>query len=170
MGNLNKSILIGYVGSVELVNANGTPICNAGLATHESWIDKKTGNKVERVEWHRLVLFNESAKNFAQYVGKGRNIYVEGSICTRPHPGKAFTWHEDPNQRQPINYGDGSQAQIATKTTEIEVRTWQFMDKKPEASAYTGDVQNPGAVVVGNAATTITVADSGLFSVPPDGV
>lgn len=172
MGNLNKVILIGYVGQVELVNANGTPICNATLATHESWTDKKSGNKMERTEWHRLVLFNDSAQNFAKFVGKGRNIYIEGRMQTREHPAKAFTWNADYKQRQPINFGDGQQAQIAAKTTEIVVSHWQFMDKKPEASAYTPDAQNAGAVVVGtaNANQAAAVDNAALFQTPPEGV
>jgi single-strand DNA-binding protein len=85
-GSVNKVILVGNLGFDPEVRRtqDGRPIVNLRLATSESWRDKSTGERKEKTEWHRVVVFNESACKFAeQYLKKGSKIYVEGQLQTR---------------------------------------------------------------------------------------
>lgn len=85
-GSVNKVILVGRVGKDPEVRhtQDGKAIVNLSLATSESWRDKATGERKERTEWHRVVIFNENLARVAeQYVRKGSQIYVEGSLQTR---------------------------------------------------------------------------------------
>ncbi len=85
-GSLNKVMLIGNLGrdpEVRRTNA-GDPIVNLNIATSESWRDKGSGERKERTEWHRVVIFNENlAKVAEQYLRKGSKIYLEGQLQTR---------------------------------------------------------------------------------------
>jgi single-strand DNA-binding protein len=82
---VNKVILIGNLGKdPELKHfPNGDAVCNLTIATSESWTDKESGEKKERTEWHNLVLTRKIAEIAAQYLQKGSQVYVEGSIRTR---------------------------------------------------------------------------------------
>lgn len=82
---VNKVILVGNLGQAPDVKAtnNGTTVVNLSLATAEQWLDKQTGNRQERTEWHRLVAFGKLADIMAQYLQKGSQIYVEGRLQTR---------------------------------------------------------------------------------------
>ena len=85
-GSVNKVILIGNVGADPQIRRtqDGRPIANLSLATSETWRDKQTGERKEKTEWHRVVVFNENlAKIVEQYVKKGSKIYVEGALHTR---------------------------------------------------------------------------------------
>jgi len=85
-GSVNKVILVGNLGKdPEVRNAqNGTKIVNFTLATSETWNDKASGEKKERTEWHRVVVFNERIADVAErYLKKGAKVYVEGSLQTR---------------------------------------------------------------------------------------
>ena len=85
-GSVNKVILIGNLGKDPEVRTaqNGTKIVNFTLATSESWNDKASGEKRERTEWHRVVVFNERIADVAErFLKKGRKVYVEGSLQTR---------------------------------------------------------------------------------------
>ena len=85
-GSINKVILIGNVGKDPEVRRtqDGKPICNLSIATSETWRDKSTGERKEKTEWHRVVIFNEGLCKVAeQYVRKGSKVYVEGSLVTR---------------------------------------------------------------------------------------
>jgi single-strand DNA-binding protein len=85
-GSVNKVILLGNVGKDPEMRTtqDGRPIANFSVATSESWTDKASGEKKERVEWHRVVVFNEGlAKVVEKYVRKGTKLYVEGAIQTR---------------------------------------------------------------------------------------
>jgi single-strand DNA-binding protein len=85
-GSMNKVILVGNLGKdpdVRRTNA-GDPVVNLSLATSESWRDKTSGERKEKTEWHRVVIFNENiAKVAEQYLRKGAKIYVEGQLQTR---------------------------------------------------------------------------------------
>jgi len=171
---MNKSILIGNVGNDPvLANTTGTPVCNVSFATHEHWTDQTTKAKMERTEWHRLVLFGQSATNFVQYVKKGRLLSIEGRLQTRRYEGKAFTFNADAKLQQPIMYGDNTQALVAAKATEIVVTHWEFEGANPDKSAYAADagqaVVAPGTAVVGNV-NVPAGTQANLFSTPPDGV
>jgi len=85
-GSLNKVCLIGNLGADPEVRRmqNGNPIVNLRVATSESWRDKNTGERRERTEWHRVVIFNEGlAKVAEQYLRKGSKVYLEGQLQTR---------------------------------------------------------------------------------------
>lgn len=85
MASVNRVILIGNLGKdPELRYApNGDAICNVTLATTENWKDKATGEKREAVEWHRVSFFGKLAEIAGQYLKKGSQCYVEGSLRTR---------------------------------------------------------------------------------------
>jgi single-strand DNA-binding protein len=129
---INKAILIGNLGrDPELrYTQNGQAVANFTLATNESWTDKG-GEKVERTEWHRVVAWGKVGELCAQYLSKGRTVYVEGRIQTREWEDK------DGNKRS---------------TTEINAQTVQFLggmrgeaDAGPRPSAPGGDDPSGGA-------------------------
>ncbi len=85
-GSVNKVILIGNLGAdPEIRKTNdGRPIANLRIATSESWKDKATGERREKTEWHRVVIFSEGLARIAeQYLKKGAKVYIEGSLQTR---------------------------------------------------------------------------------------
>jgi len=85
-GSVNKVILIGNLGrDPEVRHLNdGKPVCNLNLATSESWRDKASGERKEKTEWHRVVIFNERLCEVAQkYLHKGSKVYIEGQLQTR---------------------------------------------------------------------------------------
>ena len=85
-GSVNKVILVGNLGKdPEIRRTNdGRPIANLSVATSESWRDKNTGERKEKTEWHRVVIFSEGLCKIAeQYLKKGSKVYVEGSLQTR---------------------------------------------------------------------------------------
>ena len=85
-GSVNKVILIGNLGrDPEVRHTNdGAPIVNINLATSESWRDKSSGERRERTEWHRVVIWNEKLGEVAQkYLRKGSKVYIEGQLQTR---------------------------------------------------------------------------------------
>lgn len=87
---VNKVILVGNVGSDPEMrySQSGAAICNISLATSESWTDKQSGEKQERTEWHRVALFNRLGEIAGEYVSKGSQIYIEGSIRTDKYQDK----------------------------------------------------------------------------------
>lgn len=107
---LNKVMLIGRLGrDPELKYASsGMPITNLRIATDESYIDRD-GNKVERTEWHSVVVFQRAAENCANYLAKGSLVFVEGSLQTRK-------WQDQQGQDR--------------YTTEIKAQRVQFLDRK----------------------------------------
>lgn len=85
-GSVNKVILVGNLGKDPEVRhtQDGRPIANLSVATSETWKDKGTGEKRERTEWHRVVIFNENLARVAeQYLKKGSKVYLEGQLQTR---------------------------------------------------------------------------------------
>ena len=90
-GSLNKVQLIGNLGKDPEVRrlTSGDPVVNLSVATSESWRDKATGERKEKTEWHRVVIFNENiAKVAEQYLRKGSKVYVEGQLQTRKYTDK----------------------------------------------------------------------------------
>ena len=85
-GSLNKILLIGRLGAdpeIKQMN-NGKNVARLSLATSDTWKDKNTGEKKEKTEWHRVVIFNEGLVNIVQqYLKKGAQIYIEGQVKTR---------------------------------------------------------------------------------------
>ena len=119
---LNKVMLIGRLGrDPELRYAStGMPIANMRIATDESYIDRD-GNKVERTEWHTVVVFQRAAENCANYLAKGSLVYVEGSLQTRK-------WQDQQGQDR--------------YSTEIKAQRVQFLDRK---GAREGDDAGDGS-------------------------
>ena len=87
-GSVNKVILVGNLGKDPEVRrmGSGEPVVNLSVATSESWRDKASGEKRERTEWHRVVIFNEALAKVAEnYLRKGSKVYLEGSLQTRKY-------------------------------------------------------------------------------------
>jgi single-strand DNA-binding protein len=85
-GSVNKVILVGNLGKDPEIRRtqDGRPIANLSVATSESWRDKATGERKEKTEWHRVVIFNEGLCKIAeQYLKKGAKVYLEGALQTR---------------------------------------------------------------------------------------
>ena len=85
-GSLNKVLLIGRLGADPEIKqmVNGKSVARFSLATSNTWKDKNTGEKKEKTEWHRIVIFNEGLVNVVQqYVKKGAQVYIEGQLTTR---------------------------------------------------------------------------------------
>ena len=87
MAGVNKVILIGNLGrDPELrYTQSGQAVANFSIATSENWNDKSSGERVERTEWHRIVAWGRTAELAAQYLSKGRTVYVEGRLQTREY-------------------------------------------------------------------------------------
>ena len=85
-GSVNKVILVGNLGKDPEIRRtqDGRPIANLSVATSENWRDKATGERKEKTEWHRVVIFNEGLCKVAeQYLKKGAKVYIEGQLQTR---------------------------------------------------------------------------------------
>ena len=90
-GSVNKVILIGNLGRDPEIRrmTSGDPVVNLSVATSETWRDKASGERRERTEWHRVVIFNENlAKVAEQYLHKGSKVYLEGQLQTRKYNDK----------------------------------------------------------------------------------
>lgn len=112
---VNKVILVGTLGQDPEVRylPNGTAVTNLSLATSEQWTDKQSGQKVERTEWHRVVMFGKVAEIAGEYARKGTQLYIEGKLQTRE-------WEKDGIKRY---------------TTEVHVDmrgTMQLLGGKPQ--------------------------------------
>ncbi len=118
---LNKVQIIGRLGrDPELRYApSGMPIANLRIATDESYVDRD-GNKVDRTEWHTVVVFQRAAENCANYLAKGSLVYVEGSLQTRK-------WQDQQGQDR--------------YSTEIKAQRVQFLDRKGDRQG--GDAAYP---------------------------
>ncbi len=108
MAGVNKVILIGNLGrDPELrYTQSGQAVANFTLATTENWNDRSSGERVERTEWHRIVVWGRSGEMCAKYLSKGRTVYVEGRLQTRE-------WEDREGQKR--------------RTTEINAQTVQFL-------------------------------------------
>ena len=86
MVGINKVILVGNLGSDPVVNntQSGTKVVNLNVATSDSWKDRNTGERKDRTEWHRVVIFNPQLADTAErYLRKGSKVYLEGQLQTR---------------------------------------------------------------------------------------
>ena len=119
-GGVNKVILIGNLGAdPELkYTPSGVPVVNFSLATSESWTDKG-GERQERTEWHRIVLWRKLAEIAGQYLRKGSKIYVEGKLQTR-------SWDDQSSGQKRY-------------TTEVVVNDMQMLDQRGETSGGGGE-------------------------------
>jgi single-strand DNA-binding protein len=123
MASVNKVILIGNLGvdpELRYVNT-GAAVANLRLATNEVWTDK-SGERQERTEWHRVVVWGKQAENCAKYLKKGRAVYVEGSLRTRE-------WQDQTGNKR--------------YTTEIQAQTIQFLGGRSEGTSDSGNWEAP---------------------------
>ena len=123
---INKVILVGNVGQDPEVKymPNGGEVTNVSVATSESWKDKNTGQKQDRTEWHRVVFFNQLAKIAGDYLKKGSQVYIEGSLRTRK-------WQAD----------DGTDRY----STEIVAKELQFLGGRGEPAKDSGHSSSQAA-------------------------
>ncbi|NCT68971.1 MAG: single-stranded DNA-binding protein [Rhodanobacteraceae bacterium] len=111
---INKVILVGNLGAdpETRYTANGGAITNIRLATSESWRDKQTGENQERTEWHRVVLFGKLGEIAGEYLKKGRQVYIEGSLRTNKYTDKdgieRYTTDIVANEMQMLGGGGGA--------------------------------------------------------------
>jgi single-strand DNA-binding protein len=94
MSSVNKVILVGNCGRDPEVRStqDGTRVCNLSIATSEHWKDKNSGERRERTEWHRVVIFNDRLVDVAErFLKKGSKVYLEGSLQTRRWTDQAGT-------------------------------------------------------------------------------
>jgi single-strand DNA-binding protein len=123
--SVNKVILVGRLGQNPEVRytPSGAAVANFSVATNESWMDK-SGQKQERTEWHRVVVWGKLAELCAQYLTKGRQCYLEGRLQTRQ-------WQDKDNQTK--------------YTTEIQAQTVQFLGGGAREGAEMNQDQGQGA-------------------------
>lgn len=120
---INKVILVGNLGNDPDVRymPSGGAVANVSLATTDSWMDKNTGQRQERTEWHRVVFFNKLAEIVGEYLRKGSQVYVEGRLQTRK-------WEKDGVERY---------------STEIIANDMQMLGGRPGGGS--ADYQGGGA-------------------------
>jgi len=113
---INKVFILGNLGQDPDIRyaPSGDPIANLSIATSESWNDKTTGQKQERTEWHRVVMFNKLAEIAEKYLKKGSKLYVEGQLRTRK-------WEDKEG--------------VERYTTEIVARDIEMLDSAPGAAS-----------------------------------
>lgn len=115
---LNKVQIIGRLGKdPELRQMQSGSVCNLTVATDEGYMDRNTGQRIEKTEWHRVVVFNKSAENVAKFLTKGSLVYVEGKLSTRK-------WQDQNGQDR--------------YTTEIRADRVQFLDRKSDQRPQQG--------------------------------
>lgn len=135
MRGVNKVIIIGYLGNDPETRKfnNGGSVTNISVATSEQWTDKQTGEKREATEWHRIVLFNRLGEVAAQYLKKGSQVYIEGSLQTRK-------WQDQNGQDRYITAIKANNMQILSGLEYNEPQPPQppFNDK-PKATIETVD-------------------------------
>ena len=125
MASVNRVILIGNLGrDPELrYTAAGQPVASFSVATNERWNDRE-GKTQERTEWHRIVVWGKQAENCANYLQKGRTVYIEGRLQTRE-------WEDKEGQKR--------------QTTEVVAQTVQFLDRRDGPARAAGGAGGPSA-------------------------
>ena len=147
MASVNRVILVGNLGRDPELRyiPSGQAVANFTLATNDRWRDKE-GNNQERTEWHRIVVWGKSAENCAQYLQKGRSVYIEGRLQTREWEDK------DGNKRQ---------------TTETIAQTVQFLGGRGGAGGGAGGGAESGGGPTGDSGSSGAGSGGGQSSGPP---
>lgn len=127
---INKVILVGNLGNDPDVRymPNGGAVANVSIATADSWMDKASGQRQERTEWHRVVFFNKLAEIVGEYLRKGSQVYVEGRLQTRK-------WEKDGVERF---------------STEIVASDMQMLGGRPGGGGGSADYQQGGGAPAPN--------------------
>ena len=125
-GSVNKVILVGNLGQDPEVrySASGSAVATLNIATSEQWTDKQSGQKQERTEWHRVVMFNRLGEIAGEYLKKGSQVYIEGKLQTRK-------WQDQNGQDR--------------YTTEIVANEMQMLGGRGGSADFGGGSSNPGA-------------------------
>jgi len=127
MASLNKTMIIGNLGKDPEIrySQQGLAVCNFSVATTDYWIDKNTGERQEKTEWHRIVAFGKQAETLEKYLKKGSSVFIEGRLQTR-------SWEKDGQTHY---------------TTEIVVSNFQFVGGRQDNQGGTQsgyqNTQNP---------------------------
>ncbi len=139
--SVNKVILIGRLGQNPEVRytPSGAAVANFSVATNESWTDK-SGQKQERAEWHKVVVWGKLAELCSQYLTKGRQVYLEGRLQTRQ-------WQDKDGQTK--------------YTTEVQAQTVQFLGANAGAGAGAGAQASSGGYAAAGAAPSYGMGDPG---------
>ena len=141
-GSVNKVILVGRLGKdPELkYTASGTPFCRFSMATDDVWNDKSSGERQEKTEWHNIVVWDRLAEICNQYLTKGRQVYIEGSLQTRE-------WDDQEGNKR--------------KTTEVRARDMVLLG---------GGAQAEGAPAAKRAASTTPGEGGGASVITDDDI
>ncbi|QSR34193.1 single-stranded DNA-binding protein [Marinobacterium iners] len=117
---VNKVILMGHCGQDPQIKElpSGDKLVNISLATNESWKDRQTGERKERTEWHRVVMFGRLADIGAQYLNKGRQVYVEGNLRTR-------SWTDNNGQQRYMTEIVAKEMQMLDRNSDVTVPAQQ---------------------------------------------
>jgi len=139
---VNKVILIGNLGADPETRAmpSGTTVANLRVATSESWRDKQSGEQQERTEWHRVAFFGRLAEVAGEYLRKGSQVYIEGSLRTRKWQDKQG------NERY---------------STEIIGNDLQMLGARGGASGASGGAESGGRAAAGAAASSFAEESAG---------
>jgi single-strand DNA-binding protein len=124
MSGVNKVILVGRLGADPEIRytQQGVAVTNFNIATSETWVDK-AGEKQEKTEWHRVVVWGKMAETCSQYLSKGRQVFIEGRLQTRQ-------WEDKDAQKR--------------YTTEVIAQTVQFLDRGDRATTLAPEFAPPG--------------------------
>jgi single-strand DNA-binding protein len=139
MSGINKVILVGRLGSDPEIRytQQGVGVTNFNIATSETWVDK-AGEKQEKTEWHRIVVWGKMAEVCSQYLAKGRQVYVEGRLQTRQWEdkdgGKRFTTEVIAQNVQFLDRGDRQASTSASQPSDQHL---------PEIPAVSQDADMP---------------------------
>ncbi len=118
MAGINKVILVGRIGKDPELRylQTGNVVCNFSVATSENWNDKNTGEKQERTEWHRIVVFGKLGEICGEWLTKGKQVYIEGKLQTREWEDK------DKNKRTTTEIIANTMQILGDKTSHTETR------------------------------------------------
>ncbi len=144
--SVNKVILVGRLGQNPEVRytPSGAAVANFSIATSETWVDK-SGQKQDKTEWHRIVVWGKTAENCSQYLTKGRQVYVEGRLQTRQ-------WQDKDGQTK--------------STTEIQAQTVQFLGTGAAAGSSEKPSRDSGMADPSMGATHTSPSSSNLSMEP----
>lgn len=140
---INKVIIVGNLGADPEVRHTGvgTAICTFNLATSESWTDKQSGEKQERTEWHRIKVFGKLAEICGEYLKKGRQVYIEGSLRTDKYTDKQgierYSTDIIANEMQMLGGNDGAKSGQSDRPAQRQER------QAPADSGFADDENIP---------------------------
>ncbi len=134
--SINKVIIVGRLGKdPELkYTPSGAAVCNFTVATSESWADK-SGQKQEKTEWHRIVVWGKLGELCNQYLSKGRQVFVEGKIQTR-------SWEDQSGQKKYLTEVNGTNVQFLGEARQGQARQQQPQQERPAPQENAGSQGN----------------------------